>query len=222
MNWLDEEIKKNHSDSHCLEDSEDLVFIKSSKFSLYFKRLINKWKKLQTSHEASLSKYKIYKKNKLYSQKIINLISDQLYLLPLWCPILQDIWNYYYPSYIRLSSLSNNIVENWFGQLKHSILIQKNVNPSVLCSKVYKYLLQNYLEFYENNGIHIPHTQQNNKTNKKKEVEEKWEDKNKRIKRQKGFYLKETQNFGNSIDPETLDSIKSTKNKEFKTIFRVG
>ena len=62
-------------------------------------------------------------------------------MVPLWSGLMiYDIFN--------LTRLENNCVENWFGHLKHDLLLRKRVASSELSTILYKRNKAKFFEFY--------------------------------------------------------------------------
>lgn len=89
-------------------------------------------------------------KNDNYCPGLFEIINEKLYLLPLWTGLLlnDDTCNQE-----NTSRITNNAVENWFGQLKNNILQNRKVMPSELVSSMYKRLLSKYFKFYNNDLV---------------------------------------------------------------------
>ena len=90
-----------------------------SPFSLYYSKKINSFKGslIQTNSPN-------FAVNEFYCPKIFEKLANQLYLLPVWSGIMISRHSF---SYSVKTRLSNNPVENWFGQLKNNILTPKNI-----------------------------------------------------------------------------------------------
>lgn len=224
LSWLDEVIQKNPGDKQKIYDDENNLFMlkssknlkQNSKFAKFFNRVIKKWESTNTA--SRVSKFKIFKQNKFYSPKFFKFIRDTLYLLPLWSPIIISKWQLLYPSYDKITSLSNNIVENWFKILKHTIIRRRKVNPSILCTDIYKYLLKNYFELYH--PIRIEFYPNDKKKNNKEE--ESWKDKRDSRKTKKPFFTLNTSTFGNSVDSQTTYDMNRITNNDFNYLFETG
>lgn len=82
---------------------------KCSPFHIYYQKIIHEFKScIQSDHLA---------KNEFYCPDLFNILANQLYLAPIWTGMMlksKDKQN--------RARLSNNPVENYFGQLKNNIL----------------------------------------------------------------------------------------------------
>ena len=113
-------------------------------------------------------------KNEYYAPQLFAILEEKLYLIPMWSGIMikSELQNFKIKT-----RLTNNPVENWFGQVKNHILgkIKKRM-ASVLVTLLYKRLLSKYFEFYNDSGKKIF----NNTTEKEKlnTLYETWSDKN--------------------------------------------
>ena len=144
--------------------------------------------KLMKIVEKSTEKTDETIENKYYSPVLFKLIHDQLYLIPLWTGIMIEYSKEIHHNRLTYisSRLSNNFVENYFGQVKNKILNGKKSSfiTSELTTKFYRNIKATYLELYE--------TQENFKNNstinKKRisEISEIWKDK-KKMKNNKNF-----------------------------------
>ena len=94
--------------------SNDSALKKLSPFFKYFeKKIIQFRKSMITNDSAGLSD------NEFYSPPLFDILMGQLYLLPIWSGIMI---HHKKIGYNIKSRISNNPVENWFGQLKKNIL----------------------------------------------------------------------------------------------------
>lgn len=130
--------------------------------------------------------------------------------------ILRD-WQSKNESAKKFTGLSNNPVENWFGQLKNHYFRNSRVMPSEYSSIMFKYLENQNFIYYEDEQSTLPHwctvkqyldeLKKELKTQKIKnvnEIKEKW--KNKVVRNGiKSFYYSSTDNFGYLNDLEPVD-----------------
>ncbi|RNA18556.1 hypothetical protein BpHYR1_022731 [Brachionus plicatilis] len=178
--------KENERDNEfqiLLEESEALAsgesIEKSSPFKIFFDGLIERYQKSILNDGIVDSSY--------YCPELFKILENQLYLLPLWTGIMIT------PNKIShkiKTRLTNNPVENWFGQLKHSMnFIQ--LTTSEIVAKSYKRLVSNYIKFYCSDYNF-------ESTLFKKKPTEKWSDKNRtKRKRNKKDTFFQSNNFSN-------------------------
>ena len=91
----------------------------NSPFKLYFDSQI---KSYEISNESTHMEHDNL--NEFYSPCLFNILRDQLYLIPLWSGIMV---NGVINGYVTKTRLTNNPVENYFGQLKNNLLDNKKV-----------------------------------------------------------------------------------------------
>jgi len=122
--------------------------------------------------------------NEYFCPQLFAILEEKLYMIPLWSGIMirSEIENFKIKT-----RLTNNPVENWFGQVKNHILCKiKKRLASVLVTLLYSRLLSKYYEYYST----LEKKVDQNKTEKEKlnKLYEQWSDKN--IKRKnKGEFL---------------------------------
>ena len=115
---------------------------------------------------------------------------------------------------IHLTRLENNCVENWFGHLKHDLLLRKRVASSELSTVLYKRNKAKFFEFYSESEENI--ILQSN-------LKEKWQDKKKKnLKREKGYYYKKEDLYYEMNDSKMeFTSYKGEiENKEYTELFK--
>lgn len=84
-----------------------------SPFEHYFKKKIATYSELLKVENNN----NFYAPNKYFSPALFEIIRDELYKIPLWSGIMIQ-----HKNIGKRTRLSNNYVENWFGQLKNNIL----------------------------------------------------------------------------------------------------
>ena len=106
------EQSKNTTDG-----KDEANVVKNSPFTVYFRQKVYDYKAFYTpSHSTN------FLTNEFYCPKLFKLIVKQLHLLPIWSGIMISNQTFGYDVKTRLS---NNPVENYFGQLKNNILQKK-------------------------------------------------------------------------------------------------
>lgn len=103
------------------DDKQNLK--QNSPFKIYFDDKINSYDVFDKK-QLDLSESIDFVSNEFYSPKLFKLIQDQLYIIPLWSGIMiHDKIE----GYCVKTRLTNNPVENHFGQLKNNIFERKKV-----------------------------------------------------------------------------------------------
>lgn len=157
---------------------------KNSPFKHYYDNLIYKFNDQIKDQTIQNSKTDIIK-NEYYSPQLFWILEDKLYLLPLWSGMMiySDI-----QTYKIKTRLTNNPVENWFGQIKNNILQkQKRLFASIIVTHLYNVLKSKYYQYYNENLIE-DQKEENKEPNK---LFETWSDKNlKKREREKGSFFK--------------------------------
>lgn len=90
---------------------------KCSPFKTYFETQILRFKQLINKKEDGISKESIIL-NEYFCPKLFEILSDYLYLVPLWSGLMIDSNSI---SYLTKTRFTNNPVENWFKQVKTHI-----------------------------------------------------------------------------------------------------
>ncbi|CAF0888839.1 unnamed protein product [Brachionus calyciflorus] len=180
-----------------LKETETLESIaEKSPFNIFFRKKFEKWQeKINSENET-------FQKNDFYEPKLFNLLKKQLYILPLWTGIILNLLSgefFEQDSFLK-TRLTNNPVENYFGNLKNNILQKKKSYPSEIATHILMRIKAKYLQFYfdENSKTVRP------KKNELSMQTEKWSKngyKNKNnqqlgyshvdFAKEKGFYYKE-------------------------------
>ena len=206
--------------------SNDSALKKLSPFFKYFeKKIIEFRKSMITNDSAGLSD------NEFYSPPLFDILMGQLYLLPIWSGIMI---HHKKIGYNIKSRISNNPVENWFGQLKKNILrddeivrvlnkLKRNIlffyyklivlkgMPSSICSKIYNTLQAKFLEYETIKELY----------SKKKKTDrinmEQWNKGNKRKRDGESFYYNNHDfiKMGKGMKYE----VESVESKEFIDVF---
>ncbi|CAF0945818.1 unnamed protein product [Brachionus calyciflorus] len=149
----------------------------NSPFSEYYKNLINEFK---ITGFISKNCDSFEGPNDFYCPGLFEVISKRLYLMPLWSGVIISQLKLRHNEIIN--RLTNNPIENWFGNLKNNVLKNEKVNTSELASFLYSRLTAKYFEYYYSEEIF----DEENKTKKLKEIREMWgENKNAKIWREK-------------------------------------
>ena len=96
--------------------------------------------------------------NNFYCPQLFNVLMNEIHLLPLWSGIIifkvQLHYNECFPN-IK-SRLTNNFVENSFGNLKKNILLNnKKFTTNELASYIYNDIFSKYLNFYGGTKVTI-------------------------------------------------------------------
>ncbi len=133
---------------------------------------------------------------------MFNILSDLLYICPLWSNLLIKKWQNENQQYAMPTRLSNNSVENYFKIIKHSIFDKKKSMPSVVSSRLYNRLLLKYFQFYEEFEI---------MKDKKETIDyESWKKKSNK-KNIKGFYYSRINNFAevDELNEATINAFKT-------------
>ena len=120
-------------------DSNTIGSIKaSSPYQSYFDNLL---KAIQL--EASVEP-----KNEYFNPKLFHLISNKLHLVPLWSGLLMKHTGV--KTMVRKSRITNNPVENYFGQLKNKVLNKKTkLTTSELVCDIFNRLESQYILSYQ-------------------------------------------------------------------------
>jgi hypothetical protein len=166
-------------------DKFKLSLASESPFTKYFTIKINYFSDLLKQYDMDCNNNNLAK-NENYCPALFEIINEKLYILPMWSGLLL---NHGSSNQVNATRITNNAVENWFGQLKNNILQNRKVMPSELVSSMYKRLLSKYFKFYNNELV------KNNAT-KIPDFVEIWKDKKERLKkRRKGYYYEEASLF---------------------------
>ena len=162
--------------------------------------------------------FKITKKktlpNEFYCPDLFKILTERLYLLPLWSGLIihNDIKHY------KVNTrLSNNPAENWFEQVKYKVIKRKKVSTSEMVTPIYKRIFVKYIKVYLPGGQILDKKQLltmfGMKESSHKTMQEVWVDKNIKQKRIKGFFFdnyeilknlstKYDYNFGSLSNPQ--------------------
>lgn len=189
----------------------------NSKFGAYFKNLCDKLTSLikikkNNSNEPD---------NEYFSPALFKIITNQLYILPLWTGLIvfTNI-----PVNLNVKHLTGNPVESYFNHLKNTLLqVNKKQNmirrlmPSEYASKLYKRLLSKYLEFYSDTNEKIIYEK-----NLSFETE-KWKNGNQSNSRfrERGVHYKSSSNFG-ILDRANEKRLSKIPKNDFEIIFLAG
>jgi hypothetical protein len=90
-----------------------------------------------------------------YSPKLFNIIFQYIHLLPLWTGVIISIFPYFNLRNENFTRLTNNYVENWFGQIKNNLLQKRSWMPSVVTSRMFRKIESEYEEKYKNENIEL-------------------------------------------------------------------
>ncbi|CAF1040289.1 unnamed protein product [Brachionus calyciflorus] len=157
-----------------------------SPFDSYFKVLLSNLSYKEDSKELNAN----------YQPELFSIIETYLYLMPLWTGVMIHCEELNF-----VTRLSNNQVENWFNHLKNNMLKEEKVMPSEFAGLVYQRILAKYILYYKEKSSELI----NQKSTTASIYEEEWSKDNKK-KRQKGYYFKETVDFGSQ---KTANYLKS-------------
>ena len=75
--------------------------------------------------------------NEFYCPKLFEIVSERLYLMPLWSGVI-----------INFERLSNNPAENWIGQVKNKLVRRKRASSSEIITPIYKRILTKFIKNY--------------------------------------------------------------------------
>ncbi|CAF0937448.1 unnamed protein product [Brachionus calyciflorus] len=187
-------LKNENSDTNT--DETENTLIKMSPFSIHFESFFTK---IKLSFEISKRKNesnKILELNEYFSPELFKIIASYLHLLPLWSgivitPIQTKNQNMFSTPKNRLT---NNIVENWFMNLKNFIILNEKKFVSEYTSLLFKCLKKKYFSGFFDLCEEERKKKINLKTlNNRKEI---WRRKLETKKREKGFYYKHLKNLG--------------------------
>jgi hypothetical protein len=157
-------------------DPNEKSLKENSPFTIYFKKYLK-------NHSINLRTKKIKitnEPNEHYCPQLFNIILQYTHIVPLWTGIM--ISQKLNTRNEKITRLSNNPVENWFGQLKNNILQSKNCMPSVMTSRVFRKVESEFDERYSYENIELNEIS-DSLANKK----ETWKKKND-YKRKKNFF----------------------------------
>ena len=205
LHFMAQEIRKRHLSSLNIDDTaspqqkerdkyfEDLlkesnIYIsvdfeenvkQNSPFSNYYNLMIQKLNKtINEKKEESIKN--CYLKNEYFCPKLFGILEEKIHLLPLWTGLIikDEIKNFKIKT-----RLTNNPVENWFGQLKNNLLCKKKKRPaSILVTILYKRLLSKFYEYY----CAPKNKDQNEKKENNPKFFETWSDKKTQKEKEKG------------------------------------
>ena len=121
--------------------------VANSPFRIYFNNLFGR---LQEGIDKRSLIPETNQLNPYYIPKLFNILTNQLYLIPLWTGIMIYHCQTRFPfSFDKiLSRLSNNPVEAWFGHLKNQLLENNIVITSELASILFERIVSKFIEFY--------------------------------------------------------------------------
>lgn len=202
----DKEFESFIKESDSTTNEESIA--KNSPFKKYFDQLIEKYK----NNISKITK-PFYSENEYYNPQLFNILQKKLYILPLWSGLMIDPNNIAYSTKTRLT---NNPVENWFGQLKNNMkLIRKST--SIIVALTYRRLASDYMNHYAPNFNFESVIFEKNYC-------EKWKDKKKKKKKDKKFSYFQNQvceklNFNlfgfDSVQFENAFNLKSHDSNSF-------
>ena len=181
---------------------------KHSPFAKHFNKLIN-WHKKNVYHKTIKSKKNVFSLNFFYCPQIFQIFFKYLHIMPLWTGVMISQWLILNPNYSEvldfLPRLTNNPVENWFGQLKNSLFPSKPIMPSEYANTMFATIEAEYEQHYAS----IKKTKLKNYKNFYKESEEQWKkSRNKFPKRIKGYY---TQNVEDNLFEFNIENQSNDK-----------
>lgn len=216
--------ERNESFS-CIKLTEDIVISykelsnikKESPFTVHYNNIITKLESLMTNY----NKLSHLPSNIFYNPHLFKLVIDQLHILPLWTCIIFSVWQANQKSYEPLCRVSNNPVENWFHQLKHSLMGKLKSSPSAVVSCFAENIMAKYILHYDKDSKNDTNEHENGNESSNDDAQEIWKDKHekKNNRRRKGFYFSNTNWFINHYDIPQIDMVRS---KEFIEVFETG
>lgn len=180
----------------------------SSPFTTHYEIQIERYNQLLKKSEVD-NKNLNFASNEYFSPDIFKILSDQMYLTPLWTGVMLIKETIGYELKTRLS---NNPVENWFGQVKNNMLQKKNSTTSEIVSIFYKNLVAKYFKNYC-----LEHDYKKMQS-KEHLIEEKWSKDRKIPRFLNGFYYK-NQNIFSDKTIYDYRSLNSIENHEFSKLF---
>ena len=163
-----------------LNNKQHTTLKKNSPFTVYFEKLLKRHKlNLNTKkHKTNKAELNIY-----YCPKIFKIIIQYIHLMPLWSGIMIGLWCKLKPNIKELiNRITNNPVENWFGQIKNALNLFLPVMPSEYANVVYTLIDAIYELHPEFKRIQLK-----NYKNKNKDAKEGWS-KTKSFPRKKGYF----------------------------------
>ncbi|RNA02438.1 hypothetical protein BpHYR1_041414 [Brachionus plicatilis] len=183
-----------------------------SPFTKFFEQRLSFYKKCIKEE----SKDQIIKTNEFYKPILMKIIEKRINLVPLWSGVLISLDKDNFPQRSRITRLTNNPVESWFGYFRNNILdINKRLKfkrllfPSEIVIPYYSYLSMKFKQFYEKDCIDFSKIKDGHNNS---EEEEKWEfKKEKKLTKEKGIYFTNKFTFG-------IDNFK--QEDSLKTQFR--
>lgn len=161
-----------------------------SPFSEYYKNMIS-------SLSNSVVKSSCHE-NEFYMPEFFELISEKLYLMPLWSGILikqgqkiiveNDLVELD-SKILNITRLDNNFVENHFGHYKYNLFQRRrDLVISEIAGPIYKRLKAKYIEHYTDQDLNVRHKEKRDDIDNKLEC---WKDRNRNSsKRTKSHYYK--------------------------------
>ena len=151
----------------------------NSPFKIYYDNLINKLN-IELSEKIKINGLTNCQKNEYYCPQLFSVLEEKLYLIPMWSAIMikEEL-----ESFEISTRLTNNPVENWFGQIKNHILqkLTKRL-ASVLITLLYARLLSKFYEYYSTSEK----TKKPEEKGKLTKLYESWSDKKLKRNKQKG------------------------------------
>lgn len=210
------------------ETNENLKL--NSPFTSYYSKKIKVFEAALKFDHDSISDPKA--KNEFYRPEIFLIIVKILHIMPLWSGVMifKELVNMNASVTTRLS---NNIVENWFNQLRNHILklskkdkLKNRKTPSQMIPTELRYIKQKYEDYYqsyyEKKDENIQ-SKENNKSKTLSEIKEVWKSGTSKSKSLKSNgYFKPQKNIFSTNESQIEIEFKSSIDKNFLNIFDSG
>ena len=174
-----EQTESNKKSILYVSNSQHINLRKNSQFTEYYEKLLKR-------HRLNLNTKKFKCKaelNPYYCPKIFQILIHYIHLMPLWSGVMLSFWCKINPQINELMNrITNNPVENWFGQIKNALDLFLPAMPSEYSNVVYTLIDAIYELHPEFKLIHL-----NNYKNKNNDAKEAWS-KSKIVPRKKGYF----------------------------------
>jgi hypothetical protein len=153
-------------------DDDETTLKHNSPFTIYFGQILKNLeesnkdttfnpKTLQSTtafcfkKEAQKNAESKEKLNEYFSPQMFSIIVDYLHIMPLWTWVIIGIWQKVNIKHNSFDRFTNNMVENWFNQLKNGILQSKQTMPSILCSKLFNKIEATYETHFKKENVKL-------------------------------------------------------------------
>ena len=211
VNIMDQDDENDEKIKFLFYDNETIDNIKkNSPFRIYFDDLI---KQYRSELNLNLIRKKKKVENDFFCEALFSIIDDKLHLMPLWTGLMIGEYKAYSVNEFisKQTRFTNNSVESYFTELKHSIFNnQNNLLTSEMAAKCFNRILAKYIEMF-NNRSEVPNYNFEEKKKHLSNSTEKWKKKGKKQSSGvKGFYFKKLDTW-NLIKDKILDKKENTK-----------